>query len=335
MPDLIATLEQIEGTRFAVVDAAHFDDLQGELSAAGLPFLPLYLDEREGNVQAAGPHLVQLPDRNSAIRVAEIAGDKPAVVWWVWPDEGDQTLANIVRHLRGINMAEIPADRSDAEPKGGDDGGAAAALEAAKAAIATHEDGHDHDHNHAAFVPPVRNELALFRHADPNVMAMLLPLLDASQVSRLFGRANGIVLVAPEGDGLRTYPRPQELPEAPNGWLRIRPDQYEGLGNAKLHNAALMVRSYLQKVSPSKVSHLPEEKLLQVVLGWVRESHSFGVRGLPSHCRWSYLQVITGGKLLESDSVRQVMTAFVPEMSADERVRRLLVHSAAWLRRKG
>lgn len=207
LPDLIATLEQIEGARFAVVDAAHSDDLQKELTAASLAFVPLYLDEREGNVQAAGPHLVQLPDRNAAKRVAQIAGDKPAVVWWVWPDEGDQTQASIVRHLRGINMAEIPVDRYDAEPKGGDDGGEAAAIAAAKAEIdahaKAHSDDHGHDHEHLVVELPVRYELALLRHADPNVMAMLLPLLDASQVSRLFGRAAGLVIDSPDHGGLR------------------------------------------------------------------------------------------------------------------------------------
>jgi Domain of unknown function (DUF4123) len=326
---LLDSLEQFDGRKFAVVDAAHFDDLQGELTAAGLPFLPLYLDERDGNVQAAGPHLVALSDRNAALAVAALVKDKPAVVWWVWPDEGGETQSNLTRHLRSINMAEIPADRYDAEPETGNDGGLAAALEAAKA------EAHDHDgHDHPPFVPPVRYELVIFRHADPNVMAMLLPLLDAGQVSRLFGRAYGLVINAPDHGGLRSYPRPEQLPDMPNGWLRILPEQYKGLEEARLQEAAIMVQDYLQRVSRSRISHIPTEQLSGIVHGWVRQSHSLGVRGLSSHCRWAYLQVITGGKLMNSDAVLSVMTAFAPEISADDRVRRLLVHSAAWLRRR-
>jgi Domain of unknown function (DUF4123) len=229
---LIDALERIEGRKFAVLDAAHFDDLQTALKALSLPFTPLYLDERDENALAAGPHLVPLPDRDAAKAVARLCAEKPAVVWWVWPDEGEATQGNLVRHLRGINMAEIPVDRYDADPaRPDDDGGAAAALAAAEAEAAAHSHAHE-GHDHPPFVPPVRYELVLFRHADASVMAMLLPFLDADQVSRLFGRAAGLVLDAPDHGGLRSFPRPQDLPDMPNGWLRIRPEQYEGLGGA-------------------------------------------------------------------------------------------------------
>lgn len=335
---LIDALESIEGRKFAVIDAAHFDDLQSQLKSLSLPFTPLYLDERDDNALAAGPHLVPLSDRDAAKAIATLCADKPAVVWWVWPDEGDDAQAAIVRHLRGINMAEIPVNRYDANPvTPGDDGGTAAALAAAKAEAEAHghaHEGHDHDHDHPPFVPPVRYELVLFRHADANVMAMLLPLLDTTQVSRLFGKANGLVLDTPDHGGLRSYPRPQNLPDMPNGWLQIKPEQYEGLAEARLQEAAVMVQDYLQRVSPSKIKHIPKDKLAGIVHGWVRQSHSLGVRGLSSHCRWAYLQVITGGTLMNSDAVLNMMTAFAPEFSADDRVRRLLVHSAANLRRR-
>ncbi len=228
---MIDALESVPGTKFAVIDAAHFDDLQSALKSLSLPFTPLYLDERDENALAAGPHLVPLADRDAAKAIAALCADKPAVVWWVWPDEGEATQGNLVRHLRGINMAEIPVDRYDAGPaQPGDDGGTAAALAAAKAEAEAHghaHDGHDHGHDHPPFIPPVRYELVLFRHADPNVMAMLLPLLDAGQVSRLFGKANGLVsmprTMAPQG-----LPAPAEPAGHAERLAAGQPEQYEG-----------------------------------------------------------------------------------------------------------
>jgi Domain of unknown function (DUF4123) len=268
---LIDALESVPGTKFAVIDAAHFDDLQSQLKSLALPFTPLFLDERDENALAAGPHLVPLSDRDAAKAIATLCAEKPAVVWWVWPDEGEATQGNLVRHLRGINMAEIPVDRYDSDPAlPGDDGGTAAALAAAKAEAAAHShehEGHDHGHDHPPFVPPVRYELVLFRHADANVMAMLLPLLDADQVSRLFGKASGLVLDAPDHGGLKAYPRPQNLPDMSNGWLQIRPEQYEGLGGA--YQASLLRKLQIEEGGNRDVSSRKQiEAAFQRALGY-------------------------------------------------------------------
>ena len=166
-------------------DAAHFDNLQDLLTKAGLPFHPLYLDEKDPapGAEIAGPHLVELPTRASARKLIALADDKPAIVWWVWPEHGDATTTEIYRHLRRLNVVEIPSDRFDADehPPAATDIGLINQV--------------DHGHEHAPQPPKTESyDLVIFRHADPNAIAMLLPLLDAPQVSRLFGDAMGIVV---------------------------------------------------------------------------------------------------------------------------------------------
>jgi hypothetical protein len=66
-----------------------------------------------------------------------------------------------------------------------------------------------------------------------------------SPLSRLFGRAAGLVIDAPDHGDLRSYPRPQNLPDMPNGWLRIRPEQYEGLGSAYQRSMLHRLKTHL------------------------------------------------------------------------------------------
>ena len=128
-------------------------------------------------------------------------GDKPACVWWVWPDNAGAGEA-LHRHLRGLNMVEIPGDRFDVS-------------EAARTAQA---------------------EAVLFRHADADVMAAVLPLFDQSQISRVFGDASGILVHARDVCGVRLFERPATLPPAPRGMLRIRDnDQYLAIAEAQTH----------------------------------------------------------------------------------------------------
>ena len=153
-----------------------------------------------------------------------------------WSDSGAETQETIFKHLRTINMAEIPARPAVlAEAR-------AASQAAAHMPNGRDHAGHDHrDHDGDGHGAPGRFDLVLFRHADPNVMAMLLPLLDFAQVSRLFGEATGIVVDSPDAGGVRTYARPADLPERPRGWLRIRVEQYDKLG--WFYQAALRKRA--------------------------------------------------------------------------------------------
>ena len=304
---LVQALDGLAGRKFAVVDAAHFDDLQSLMKGAGFAFRPLYLDEKEEDVAAAGPHLVPLPDRQAARRLCALLGDKPAVVWWSWPDMGDETEDAIFDHLRTINMVEIPVDRDDNPDAGLDVGGAAqarAAMEAEAAASGhgTHA-GHDH-HNHGSSpVMPPRYELVLLRHADPNVMGMLLPLLDSTQISRLFGEAVGIVADAVGFCGLRDFARPQALPPRPPGWLRIRLEQYEALFERRSVTTSRSTAAYLRKSASARAAHMTDSELEAQASVWLREARERGVQSPAAQRRWCYLQFVSGGALGDNPDI--------------------------------
>jgi hypothetical protein len=317
--ELVAALDNLPGRKFAVVDAAHFGDLQGELRQADLAFRPLYLDELGKDVEAAGPHLVPLTDRNAARRLHALAGEKPAVVWWAWPDQGAATDEAIYRHLRTINMAEIPAET-------GDDAADGVEPDAPTPHDHAH---HDHVHHHHHDVPPPqpseRYELVVFRHADPRVMAMLLPLLDAGQVSRLFGEATGLVVGAPDEASAKSFPRPLDLPKKPRGWLKIGRERYEELNVVAQKRHENWIANYLRRVAPEVTRDLSAEQLGDMVRLAESNRRSLGIRTQRAAAKWAYLEMITAGRILQQDGVRRYMTdgEHAPDRKVDLMMRSL------------
>ncbi|MCY0095197.1 DUF4123 domain-containing protein [Hoeflea ulvae] len=326
--ELIEILDGIEGRRYAVVDAAHFDNLQDLLTDAGLPFHPLYLDEKDPSpdTEIAGPHLVELPSRSSARKLIALADNKPAIVWWVWPEHGEATTDEIYRHLRRLNVAEIPGKPKDPDTTGDDDEtksteGAASAEAAIHAGDHENHSNHTHDDNEPV-APPDSYNIVIFRHSDPRVMAMLLPLLDAAQVSRLFGDAEAIVI---DQDKVASFPRPRQLPLKPRGLLRILPEQYGTLDKRNQSRNDDFIAKYLQRVLPEATHELSRDQLYEMVRQAEANRRSLGIRSQKSAAKWAYLEMFTGGRILQQDGVRRYMTngEHTPDRKVDLMMRSL------------
>jgi hypothetical protein len=79
----------------------------------------------------------------------------------------------------------------------------------------------------------------MFRHADGNVLAEVLPVLDAAQFSRVFGPAKALMFLAPDhpasdGSLIRRAVLPGGAPPAPPGMLRLSMEQMEGIEEIRL-----------------------------------------------------------------------------------------------------
>lgn len=283
---------------FAVLDGASFEDLKADLVFAGLSHKALYLDENQPGTSAAGPYLVSLYDQRCLNAVFEVLDKTPAAVWWAWPSTPDNPREDIYRHLRGLNMVEIPTDRYDALPPDPN--------------LAPSQD------------PPPPYEPVLFRQGDPNAMALLLPQLDPEQVSKAIGDGLAILCDAPDFGGLRVFRRPQTLPKKPAGLLRLRSSQYAAIGRGRISLVEKTVAAYLRDVAPEHVGGWTDDQLARNVQIWVSESGRYGVRQEANHCRWAYLQVITGGALNEIPKVQAAMHDPESKYSSDDRVKILL-----------
>jgi len=291
--ELTAVLEEslLDHQVFAVVDAACFDCMQDTLFANRLTFDALYLDEVDAPSIASGPHLVHPTGRNQISTILDLVGDSHGCVWWIVPDRRGAGDA-MRRHLRGLNMVEIPHRRFDAAKNQG------------------HRAGY---------------EAVLFRHADGNVMACVLPVLEPAQLSRLFGGATKIIVNAPRypmesSQTVRATARPATLPDAPRGLLRLDEEQYEAIAEARLIALRPAVDRYLRRATPERAQQhgTPDyDKMLTRILS---EGRAQGLRGTKAFCRYGLMIFASNGQMFDSQSLRGLLTDTSASSSADMRL---------------
>lgn len=257
---LLDAVTSLLPAHFAVIDGAHFDDLPGALAAARLPVIPLYLEASDGPGVAAGPHLVPADSSDAAQRLMDIAGDLPALVFWSWPG----TTETLRRHLRGINLAEIPEN-----------------------------DGAGY-------------EAVLFRHWDPNVLAVTLPVLTREQQSRFLGQANGLAYDANEHGGVVLAGRPDGLPPPRTSeLLRFSPEQMAGITEGRMVASFRRIAAYLREVAPEHTARMDDSTLLRQISRFEVEAQGLGLTTEQDIGRWAFLQVMTGCRLATDPLMRE------------------------------
>ncbi|PXA96878.1 hypothetical protein DMC47_16320 [Nostoc sp. 3335mG] len=274
-------LYRVPPNLFAAVDGAHFDNLPAALRERQLSSRPLYLEAESPQGVLAGPHLVPLHDMAAASRLLVLLGGKPAAVFWSWPGDID----TMQRHLRTINMVEIPApDR----PEG--------------------------------FEP------VLFRHADPNVIALITPLLSAAQLGRLLGQAAGLAGIAPEHGGIFSLPRPDGAAGSA-GFLRLTPEQYAAIDAHRLERSRRKVMDYLRNTAPDHTRHMDDAQLAAAVMAAEGSANSYGIVSERGHAQWAYLTLITGDSFHRQPGFSQYMTdgAQSPDFKIDATLRSLAI----------
>lgn len=284
---------------FAVLDGAQFDHLPDTLRDGDFIAKTLYLDRGDNDPQRVitAPHLVWLDEESEDAQnekelddprtrenvidaLLELIGDKPAAVFWTCPQGSDA----LYRHLRGINMVFIPKDEDEYQYEENDD-----------------QEAKNHDNGDET------HQLVLFRHSDANVMAQVLPTLNPSQFARIMGPSDHI-LFAPEpewqlGAPVLQAPRPDDLPPAPSGFLRLEQRNMEAITGERITASRKRIMAYLRDVAPEKTVDLNDTQLNELVDKAKNSGDKFGLRSEHAHFLWAYLFLATAGGIATTPAV--------------------------------
>lgn len=255
---LLIAAEALEPQLFAVIDGGKFDDAEAALASAGLSGRPLYLEGADPGVRAAAGHLVALTDRRDLRAVIALAKPREALVIWSWPSG----FMALYRHLRTINLVEIP-------------------NEARARAVQHGEDVSD--------MPEY--EAVLFRHWDPTVLASLLPLLDEPQRARFLGPAAGLAFHSTPHGGLQSPSRSSDAGSmSQSGMLRFTSAQFQQLDVLRQAAVYREVADDLLLAWPDHIAPMGDAELIEFVKQTHRTAETFGLT--TSHSL-TYLCLIT------------------------------------------
>jgi len=270
---------------YAVMDGAFFKNIAAKLRDAGLARRALYRYDGDYSVVMGGPWLIDPYRQNNSSpemgnesgeqsvlelasrfeAILQLAADTSGLVFWC----GDASLTEntLYDHLRRLNQIEVPKNYSE-----------------------NHESGSTGGY-----------ELVTFRHADANVMAQVLPALDASQQSRLLGSCNQIFCKPEPGWSKRAMRmvRPDNLAEPTSGPLRWTPQTMQNIHAYRMTISRQKVGAYLREVDPGNTEHFSDEQLFNVVLNYEKSGNALGLESERAHMKWAYLMSITNAGAAE------------------------------------
>lgn len=289
---LRSAILSLEGPVFAVLDGAQFPDLPDTLLRSNVGHQCLYLDRGDNHPERlkTAPYLVEVTDndaRSAVLEMLERVGPSAAVFWQC--AAGGQAF---YRHLRGINMVEIP--------RGIDD-------ELGEEEQATEEALHDlaGAESPAAVSTDDHFETVLFRHADANVMAQIAQSVYGSALARLLGPARSLVFQPDEvwhGNGPMTI-RSEGTSTAAGGLLRLDTPALDRIGEVQMDASRGRIAGYLEDVAAEEFGAMTPEDRRRFILGAERSGLRHGFESEHAHGLWVFLLLIMGGALLSSPAV--------------------------------
>ncbi|PDT11112.1 MULTISPECIES: hypothetical protein [unclassified Rhizobium] len=300
---------------FAVLDGAQFEDLPRALFDADFVFKSLYLDRGEGDRARilTAPQLVWLdrdyysfekdntgrPRSTSAQivdRLIDLVGGRPAVVFWMCGEGGDV----LYRHLRTINMILLPATSQIDRGKSYERNPLSQEI--------------DHDQ-------PSGDERVLFRHADSNVMAQVMPSLSYSNMSRVLGPANQILYSADAdwSEKPMSIRRAKDMSLPKAGPLKLNSDEVVRIENWRRRATRRRRVSYLQDTCPVETKGATQEALERHLLVSEETGAKLGLISEGAHCRWAFMMCKTNGRIAQSRDATEFISR--KGVSPDEQVK--------------
>lgn len=332
------SLLKFEEPVFAVLDGAQFDDLPSELFNGDFAHQSLYKNDGVDNRDRVRttPQLVWLdrkrvsttkqdeieaptqpddkPDPTILDRLIALIGERPAAVFWACPQGGDA----LYRHLRTINMVLFP--RYAASDLG-------ESYEANSLSASDNDEGkpletRDHD-------------LVLFRHADANVIAQVLPALDASQFARLFGPASTILFVPDRdwGGGAKQAIKPDDLPKPPSGPLKLNTETVQRIESHRLFASRRHRMDYVRDTCRAETAGASDEMVAEHIRISDETGKQLGLVSEAAHCRWAFIMCKTNGRVLKTPEILRRISS--EGSSPDEQVRTFMVDMASALKASG
>jgi hypothetical protein len=253
---------------FAVLNGAAFDELPSVMAKADISPRSLFIEHDDPRMVRAGPWFAALDERHLT-SLLRIDGIERATVFW----GGLVDETEIFRHLRGLNLVDTPRPK-DAPP------------------------------DPFAADP----ETVLFRHWDPSVMALVLPVLEPAQRARLFGPMGAIAINVASMGGMREAKRQVDWPEAPRGRLQLSQAQMDRIAEAITERSHQRIAAYLREVAPPQTSVMDKDALLQFVTTTEAIGRGLGLvteRGLG---QWIYLMLVSDRAILQTPQALAMLT---------------------------
>ncbi|SIR47114.1 MULTISPECIES: DUF4123 domain-containing protein [Acidiphilium] len=290
--DLLVVMQNWPRPVFVAIDGALLPDVPGLTAKADVFPRSLFVEQSDPTTVQAGPWFASLDERHLE-SLMRIEGIEMSAVFWGGPVEE----STIFRHLRSINLVDVPRPTD------------------------------------APFDPFAADpETVLFRHWDPSVMALTLPVLEPAQRARLFGPMDSLALYDPSLGGSRDAKRRIDWPEPTRGRIRISKTQLASIAAAMTDRSRRTIATFLRDAAPTETAYMDNAALDAFIADSEISGRELGLTTERGLSRWSYLMLISNGAIATIEPARAFLAA--KPGTPDERIGRLMLGVADELGRR-
>ena len=247
---------------------------------------------------------VQLRIARSAHAVLDLVGHCPGLVFW----SGNETLDEgaLWKHLRSLNQVRVPRDPDDEfEDISGEENGTISTGERIdtgndyeSSASGVHLDFVEEDNAGATSstpdnilrdvaprdgLPDDEFETVLFRHADGNVLAEVLPVLNPGQLIRFFGPADRVLFNAPDyprsaGGTVYRATSPDDAVRPPSGPLIFSEEQIDEIERRRSTFNQRQMVEFLEDEFPDELSRMSEAERRALAFDYEQRADTLGLQ---------------------------------------------------------
>jgi len=277
---LFDNIRRMRGLWFGVVDGAQVDDVVANLSQTPLQGRPLYIGlENKPEQLKTAPFLAAL---NKEDATTESLPDenlikhcfdvaKTSSACVFWHCNAGGDI--LYHHLRSLNKIIVPQE----------------------------QDG---------IISATATETVLFRHADANVMAQIMPALNMAELSRLLGSAE-LILARPSNEwnhGLLYTTRSPNMSEPHHsGFLQLSPQSYQKITLNRHQGIINKIEIFLNKVTAHSKPHTQEIK--RIARESFVEAYKNGIRTQPGFYSWAYFYYEFGEPFGNEPELREYLAS--------------------------
>lgn len=288
--ELLAMMQGWPKPVYVAIDGVLLPDVPGVTGRSGISARSLFVEHRDPGTVLAGPWFAALDDRHLKSFLL-IEGIETAAVFW----GGAAEEAVVFRHLRSLNLFDIPRS-ADAPP------------------------------DPFAADP----ETVLFRHWDPAMMALVLPVLEPAQRARLLGPMDMVGLYASSLGGAREAKRRANWPTPVRGRIRLSVAQMEQITKAMVEGSRQRIAAYLRDTAWAQTVAMDNKALLEFIERSEAIGRSWGLVTEAGFGRFAWLMLATQGGIATMEPVRAGIAA--AETPPDRALGTLMGVMAAQLR---
>lgn len=137
-------------------------------------------------------------------------------------------------------------------------------------------------------------ETVLFRHWDPNVLAVTLPILTVEQHRRFYGNAAGLIFRVHESCGVTSGRRPEALSTKQRGMLRFEAEQIREITAQRVAASHDKIAKYLREVAPQRTGGMEDSALRAEIGRCDRHARELGLTSERDIGRWAFLELLAG-----------------------------------------